>query len=1145
MTSLVLGVVGGVIGGMIGGPVGAQIGFAIGSGVGTMISAEDTHTYGPRKEDLRVQSNAGGTPIPTIWGTACVAGQVFHCTGIDEHPEEQTAGGKGGSTATAHTYRYTASVGVAVCTPIKFGGFRRIWANEILIYDISTGNLGNIGDVRLVLRTYLGGEEQDVDPTIFSVYGDKTPAYNDFAYAFFENLPLEQFGGNLPNFKFEMVNSETEVDSKAFGKIIYPSIVSATTIYQHDIKVNPVNNMLYVFRNHNITNSNHLDLIDPISKEVILSKQFNGGMYGDGTALERYINFNGAGNIVLPYSDTIRAFDKDTLTLLNTVDLNNNPALPDTTFRPTPFHWATFGNGYMQVNRRNISGDSQKLTVTTWGGNQGIEPQSFINYELSTRYLKNVLDTQTFNRGSNVVYFTTHGTNEAGNASRIVSLAAVNQGGYFNENIVTFYEDPSVQFQTTDLYYDEVSNSVFVAGKVGGISGTSPLRVYRIDLETLEFEFIDWTAGSGGYPNSLLNADTNNREFKSKVNYLSGDISKFTHLKMDTFVVTDLEFNKTENGFDVVPQSSCAYVKELDCEFWIGDYDNVNKNVRLFLNYGYRLEYATYSLTSIIREIVVQTGMPVTKLDLTPLAGIQVRGYTQSRLCTARSMLEQLALIFHFYAIESNKVVKFKLKADSEIVATISYEEMSARFYSQDSNFSSDIATQREMEINLPRVATLTYLDVDKDYAQNSQEAKKFIETTSNIMELDTPVVLNADEAKRFITAYLNYVWVSRDKFQWQTNYDYIFVECGDLVRLINSNNEEHIVRVTKIDESQGIIKFEGVAEEKTVYTQNGTGYTGLVNEPGIPIVARTNFQFIDAGIFGLDDDDYGMYVAVSKGSGDKWSGATVYVSESENGQYIELASLNRQSTMGTVGNPLGAMTSTINDYDYINTCIVTLKSGELYSVSDTEVDEGKNFCYIGEEYLQFKNATLIATKTYLLDTLVRGRFNSDVFQGTHKAGESFTLCEFNSGKLKRVERSNSNFGVEKFYKVASFGQKLDDVYPFQFTNNANGLKPYPVCNVIGARSLGNINITWDKRVRGLNVMKNGADQVDPDGDSYEIDILKAGVVVRTIKTLNQSTVYTSADQITDFGTVQSSVTLKVYKMSSKVGRGNTYQVIV
>ncbi len=58
------------------------------------------------------------------------------------------------------------------------------------------------------------------------------------------------------------------------------------------------------------------------------------------------------------------------------------------------------------------------------------------------------------------------------------------------------------------------------------------------------------------------------------------------------------------------------------------------------------------------------------------------------------------------------------------------------------------------------------------------------------------------------------------------------------------------------------------------------------------------------------------------------------------------------------------------------------------------------------------------------------------------------------------------------------------------------------------------------------------------DPEAYEIDIMNGGSVVRMLTSATPAVTYTAADQITDFGSAQTSITFNVFQMSAQFGRG-------
>lgn len=222
MATLAIAGLGAVLGGAAAGAVGASVmtgvmlGWTIGAFVGQMLFAETmrTESEGPRLHDIAIQSSTYGKPIPIVFGSMRIAGNIIWADKMKEKKHEETessGGGKGGGGGSSHTtisYTYSISFAVGICEgPII--GIRRIWADGKLIVDNSDFDLSASSDRSKNVKIYSGTQDQEPDPLMSSI-SDNVPAYPGLAYAVFENLQLQDFGNRIPNLEFEIAtNFET------------------------------------------------------------------------------------------------------------------------------------------------------------------------------------------------------------------------------------------------------------------------------------------------------------------------------------------------------------------------------------------------------------------------------------------------------------------------------------------------------------------------------------------------------------------------------------------------------------------------------------------------------------------------------------------------------------------------------------------------------------------------------------------------------------------------------------------------------------------------------------------------------------------------------------------------------------------------
>jgi hypothetical protein len=150
---------------------------------------------GLRLKDYTLQTATYGRAIPIIYGTVKLAGNIIWASKISENRENfyQRRSKFGGKHLVASQFNYSISLAIAIAEG-EIDEILRVWANDKLV-DPKQSNY----------RFYKGDEEQMPDPLIEAHLGyKKTPAFRGIAYVVIEDLPLHEFGNNIPNFVFEV-----------------------------------------------------------------------------------------------------------------------------------------------------------------------------------------------------------------------------------------------------------------------------------------------------------------------------------------------------------------------------------------------------------------------------------------------------------------------------------------------------------------------------------------------------------------------------------------------------------------------------------------------------------------------------------------------------------------------------------------------------------------------------------------------------------------------------------------------------------------------------------------------------------------------------------------------------------------------------
>lgn len=152
---------------------------------------DNRNIQGPRLDSFHIQTSRDGAPMARMFGRSRLAGQVIWASRVLETATEERVGGKGGG-PTQTNFSYSVSFAVGLCEG-EILSVDRIWVNGAIL---------PISDI--TMRVHNGGDNQSPDPVIQAIEGPNVPAFNNTAYVVFEDFPLDDFGGRLPQLSFEV-----------------------------------------------------------------------------------------------------------------------------------------------------------------------------------------------------------------------------------------------------------------------------------------------------------------------------------------------------------------------------------------------------------------------------------------------------------------------------------------------------------------------------------------------------------------------------------------------------------------------------------------------------------------------------------------------------------------------------------------------------------------------------------------------------------------------------------------------------------------------------------------------------------------------------------------------------------------------------
>lgn len=418
-------------------------------------------------------------------------------------------------------------------------------------------------------------------------------------------------------------------------------------------------------------------------------------------------------------------------------------------------------------------------------------------------------------------------------------------------------------------------------------------------------------------------------------------------------------------------------------------------------------------LSDIVKRIMTtETGEPrayltAADLNVSELTDL-VDGFILGSATTARDAIAQLQQTYFFDAVETNGKIFFPKRGRAEVF-TIQEKDLSAHDFGASSP-GSPVAYSREMTAELPREIAINYAEIDLDYLQGTQRARR-----SDYWESETnetygfSIAMNKDKAAQVAEVLLREAWMTRTSpIVFRAGPKYMHLNPADVGRVVMSDGNEYRLRIVQMAIGvNGITEVIASREDyPALYTSNATGVESKEepafiydNDSEILLLDMTS-RLVDPGIAGMNQHGLLMGLSTYNGYGTQCEGGIINVTRTYNtAGEIDLS--NRVSTAiprslcgawGRTTSPFGHPTHHLY-YEELDTETVLVVEffGGTYapeSVTYAELLDGKtNLLIVGNEVIAFQDVQINFTSDVFISDLegVRGGGPSgeDVFRTT------------------------------------------------------------------------------------------------------------------------------------------------------------------
>ncbi len=428
-------------------------------------------------------------------------------------------------------------------------------------------------------------------------------------------------------------------------------------------------------------------------------------------------------------------------------------------------------------------------------------------------------------------------------------------------------------------------------------------------------------------------------------------------------------------------------------------------------------------------------------------------------------------------------------------------------------------------------IGQLALTHYERQYAYSSSTISAISLKGEAIASLNSGLVMSSANTSKAAQNALTRLNVSDDIVEFALPNSFLALEVGDIVEIEGQANGPFVINEIR-DGNMRKISARATFFQPA-YTNSETEIS--TNFSAIPIVGE---PLVIAAHLPSKSSENSISRLLFGALSDPWTGDIIIKEQDTD---IELARLTNSATIGVVSETIFASGSSL--WDNAASLKIELYSGHLSSASEISVMANNNRLAVERddgtwEIIGFVEAELVSSNNYTLTKLLRGLGGTDSSNSSISAGNQVILLDQN---VLFVDVTPDMLGTN-IVATAFAGANDAQGVELNIDINLDPAKPLNPVHLSAKRDAQNddVNISWVRRTR-LNGDSWALSEVPLElvPENYQIDIYDGANIVRSLESSSSSFIYSSANQIVDFGLLPNNFNFEVAQISATLGAGH------